>query len=321
MTKKALAEWLIAKQITQTEFNILDDLFANKAQKFTSEEITNLLQEEKQKKLREQEQRKKFQEEQEKKEQKNWFSSKRWLTDKEIDWALEQINLASHRQHFTILPSWQALTTHYESKDESDPEIFREFYHQLAESEKEIIIIPVNNPDFHWSLLVYEAKKKIFHHYDTLSGANWSYIRPLCQQLLTNLEIKEREQKKHLITHHKFAQGNSYDCGVGVIAIVERLITHYCNYQCPWNDKELGKDLNLKQERKKWRNKISELVNNGKKNKKIKKPPRPNHSQQEQPTNSNSFFAKLNNFNWWWLLLVIPVLVFIVFIKKIKGVF
>lgn len=307
--KKTLAEWLIANQITQNEFNNLDDLFTNKEQKFTQEEIINLLKEQKERKLQEEKIRKKICEEREKKDQNQWFTPQKWLTDREIDWALEQLQLNSSNKHFAILPSWQAITTFAESHNESDPQIFTEFYQQLNQENKEIIIIPVNKYQLHWSLLVYEVKKKIFHHYDTLSGLNWNYIRPLCQQILTNSEIEEKEQSRHLITHHNFNQGNGYDCGVGVIALAERLI----------NKQELFSDLNLGQERKKWRKKVKKLVNGEKKMKEPKQPPV--GTNQEKTAKSNSFFSQLGNFNGWWLLLIALVLVVLLIVRKIKNIF
>ncbi|CAG8739985.1 16939_t:CDS:2, partial [Racocetra persica] len=41
---------------------------------------------------------------------------------------------------------------------------------ELTDATAELVFIPVNQPNFHWSLLVYEAKTKTFYHYDTLRG-------------------------------------------------------------------------------------------------------------------------------------------------------
>jgi Ulp1 family protease len=159
---------------------------------------------------------------------------------------LEQLQLNSENKHFAVLPSWQAITTFSESRTESNPDIFTGFFQQLTENDKDIVLIPVNKYQLHWSLLVYEVKKKVFHHYDTASGLNWNYIKPLCQQVLENSGISEKEQEKHLQTHHDFSQGNGHDCGIGVIALTERFIIKH-----PQDDNELFKDLNLKSERQK----------------------------------------------------------------------
>lgn len=84
----------------------------------------------------------------------------------------------------------------------------------LSENGKELVLIPVNNPNFHWSLLVYEVKNKKFYHWDTLKGVNWDYAKPLCEELLKFLP--ENWQSPN----YQIKQRNGWDCGVATINVI-----------------------------------------------------------------------------------------------------
>ncbi|KLL04077.1 MAG: sentrin/sumo protease [Mycoplasmataceae bacterium RV_VA103A] len=155
---------------------------------------------------------------------KEWFKEGRWLTDKEIDWACARME---KDERFKILPAHQfylAKTV----KRATDPLIFKVLLKEINDSSKELVFIPVNNPNFHWSLLVYESKSKCFYHYDTLNGANDKYIKPLVKELMEQIQvvrnIKEDYLAKYLINKHDIRQNNGSDCGVAVIAIMRRVI-------------------------------------------------------------------------------------------------
>ena len=150
---------------------------------------------------------------------REWFSEKRWLSNKEIDWALERME---KNDKFKVLPAHQFYLAK-EAKRENDKFIFQELLNQINDKSKELVFIPVNNPNFHWSLLVYKVKEKKFWHWDTLGGANWGYVRPLVRELLENIHGKEVELGKYLVKKHDIRQENGYDCGIGVIAIIGRI--------------------------------------------------------------------------------------------------
>ncbi|MDR1670199.1 MAG: hypothetical protein LBR43_00535 [Spiroplasmataceae bacterium] len=155
----------------------------------------------------------------------SWFSEQRWLTDAEIDWAVEQIPLSDK---FKTLPAYQFHYVKEAKREEAEADLaFPELLNTINDQSKELIFIPVNNPDFHWSLLVYEVKTKIFYHYDTLRGANWEYAQPLCEELLKFLLVDWQDASYHLQTQHDIKQGNSYDCGVAVISLIERISGKY----------------------------------------------------------------------------------------------
>ncbi|CAG8792230.1 14619_t:CDS:2, partial [Racocetra persica] len=99
----------------------------------------------------------------------SWFTSsptksdkkaeetRRWLTDKEIDWATAKMEKK------------QSNAGLFSGKEE---ELFTYLLSELTDATAELVFIPVNQSNFHWSLLVYETKTKTFYHYDTLGGAN-----------------------------------------------------------------------------------------------------------------------------------------------------
>ncbi|CAG8531470.1 5439_t:CDS:2, partial [Cetraspora pellucida] len=165
---------------------------------------------------------------------------RRWLTDKEIDWATarmekkEQMPGAFPGQEtpskFKILPAHQF---HYvrdiTSKREKGWELaFKELLKEITDESKELIFIPVNNPNFHWSLLVFEVKGKKFYHYDTLGGANDKYVEPLVRELVGQIQavrnVKEDYLGKYLIKKYELRQNNGWECGVAVIAIMKRIM-------------------------------------------------------------------------------------------------
>ncbi|KLL04391.1 MAG: sentrin/sumo protease 8 [Mycoplasmataceae bacterium RV_VA103A] len=158
---------------------------------------------------------------------KEWFKEGRWLTDKEIDWATDRL---SKDKRFKILPAHQF---HYvrevTDKKETGWELsFKELLNQINDPSKELIFIPINNPNFHWSLLVYEISTKKFYHYDTLQGANDNYIKPLVRELVEQIQavrsIKEDYLRRYLINKHDLRQNNGCDCGIATIAIMRRIM-------------------------------------------------------------------------------------------------
>src|SRR5690242_364577 len=64
---------------------------------------------------------------------------------------------------------------------------FSELLSELTGFSGELVFIPVNSPNFHWSLLVYEVESKKFYHFDTLSGVNYGYTKPLAKELLEKI--------------------------------------------------------------------------------------------------------------------------------------
>ncbi|CAG8461805.1 14961_t:CDS:2 [Racocetra fulgida] len=75
-----------------------------------------------------------------------------------IDWAVER--MSKEQQMPGSFPGQET------------PRLFTYLLSELTDATAELVFIPVNQPNFHWSLLVYETKTKTFYHYDTLGGAN-----------------------------------------------------------------------------------------------------------------------------------------------------
>jgi Ulp1 family protease len=61
---------------------------------------------------------------------------------------------------------------------------FKELLKEINGPSKELIFIPINNPNFHWSLLVYGVKSKCFYYWDTLGGANDRYVEPFGEEVI-----------------------------------------------------------------------------------------------------------------------------------------
>ena len=127
---------------------------------------------------------------------------------------------------FKILP---AYLFHYVKESRGKKEVkaelaLGELVKELEGFKGDLVFIPVNNPNFHWSLLVYEVREKRFWHYDSLGGANWGYVEGLVRELLENiLQTKEIELEESLVAKNDIRQGNGWDCGIAVIAITRRI--------------------------------------------------------------------------------------------------
>jgi hypothetical protein len=208
-------------------------------------------------------------------EQKDWFTPRHWLSDKELDWALKQIEQewweknsfeptppsdpntiwcpsASYQTQpfFKILEATQFMFCR-ETLDNDDPsarDSFSVLLSELTGATEELVFIPVNNPDFHWSLLVYEVKEKKFYHFDTLNGANDTYVQPLVKEMLKFLLESWQDPSYHWATEYTISQGNTWDCGVAVLEITKRIIANS-------SLTELG-TFDFKQARKDWRQKL-----------------------------------------------------------------
>ncbi|KLL05386.1 MAG: hypothetical protein MRERV_1c061 [Mycoplasmataceae bacterium RV_VA103A] len=81
---------------------------------------------------------------------------------------------------------------------------------QINGPSKELTFIPINNSNFHWSLLIYEISTKKFYHYDTLQGVNDKYIRPLVRELVEQIQavrnIKEDYLGRYLIKNMRLGR-------------------------------------------------------------------------------------------------------------------
>lgn len=190
-------------------------------------------------------------------ENKEWFAPYRWLIDEEIDWAIEQIvkdkhNVSVHSYKFLAALDFMYVRNATPTLEADSYMSFPLLLSELTSEHNELVFIPVNNPDFHWSLLVYETKSQCFYHYDTLKGANYEYVKPLVKDLLQQIhQINNPNLTNYLIPCHDIHQHNGYDCGVAVISIIKRISE---KYQGTMKNIQLG-EFDFKNDRKKLRNK------------------------------------------------------------------
>ncbi|KLL04718.1 MAG: hypothetical protein MRERV_13c006 [Mycoplasmataceae bacterium RV_VA103A] len=198
---------------------------------------------------------------------KEWFKEGRWLTDKEIDWAVEKMSKEQQMPgsfpgqetpgRFKILPAHQFHLVREAQKWSKEEELFTYLLSELTDATAELVFIPVNQPNFHWSLLVYEAKTKTFYHYDTLRGVNWNYVKDLVYELLKELEVPNHLTGQHFYARHKIRQNNGWECGVAILAIIRRIKEKYGG---DMNNTELG-GLDFAKEREKLREKYLQEIN------------------------------------------------------------
>jgi len=101
-------------------------------------------------------------------------------------------------------------------------------------SSKELLFLPINDNvsyehagGMHWSLLVYERHRGIFHHFDSANQMNDKHARNTAEKIfnvLTGSCGKDIIFNSHLESPQ---QDNSYDCGVYIICITEIICNRY----------------------------------------------------------------------------------------------
>ena len=196
------------------------------------------------------------------KEKKKWFSpAPYWLTDGEIDWALgeikNQLELEGQGKRFKFLEATRFMyVLNVPNTTEADahlafPALINEF---TSFKNGELVFIPVNNPGFHWSLLVYEVKNKNFYHFDTLKKGNKEYVGPLVKELLKHIHEDENiNLTTHLFFRNSAIQENTSVCGVAVIAITERIVREGLDANL------VDLDHNFEPEREMWRQRLKSV--------------------------------------------------------------
>lgn len=140
------------------------------------------------------------------------FASNKWLIDKEVEFALSNIKQQFPNQHaFISVYEWPLL------KSNTDIEANARLLTELTNTEKELIFIPINNPNLHWSLLIYEIKTNKFYHLDSSRHKlNNEYIK----DVVNHLSLHKNATFKELDVPY---QPNSHDCGIYLITYVKLL--------------------------------------------------------------------------------------------------
>ncbi|CAN7938789.1 unnamed protein product [Ixodes hexagonus] len=113
----------------------------------------------------------------------------------------------------------------------------RDVLEQLKSLELErrtLIVLPVNDcTEFelpggcHWSLLVYDARKKIFEHYDSCNGSNTAHARRVAEALKSLLGL----DRVHVTEACCAQQHNSYDCGLHVLHNLQQACARHLGHR------------------------------------------------------------------------------------------
>jgi len=102
--------------------------------------------------------------------------------------------------------------------------------------------------------LVYEVKEKKFFHFDTLRGANDTYVKLLISELLKFLLESWQDPKYHCETRYHLKQGNTWDCGIAVIEILKAIAKDYPTFKKVLMYTKL--DFDFAKARKEWRERL-----------------------------------------------------------------
>lgn len=201
------------------------------------------------------------------------FAPQKWLIDQEIQFALTQLEQQfPNKNIFISVYEWPLLKTNVDI--EANARLFSELT-KAQQEEKELVFIPVNNPNTHWSLLVYEIKNSKFYHLDSSEAKlNEEYIKDIVNHLCQH---KKAEFLEPTVPH----QSNSYDCGIYLITFI-KLLSENTNLL------EIGfPEIDSENERNQWR----EMVDGSEKEfQNIQKPLNPliiNEQNEQKKINSN----------------------------------
>lgn len=164
---------------------------------------------------------------------KEWFSENRQLTAEEINWALKK--MPKHNKIKILLAEQFNLTdvAYKLIEDKDNNMLFSQLLNDIQDESAELVFIPVNNDDNHWSLLIYEKSSTFFYHYDINGGVNFEYTASLLRDLLTQMKPSVKssmnEQWWEIFVKNRLSQKkeNDYNGGIAVINIIKRIIQLY----------------------------------------------------------------------------------------------
>ena len=112
-----------------------------------------------------------------------------------------------------------------------DPEEMRENLDGLDLPAKDLVLLPVNDASSsdrgsHWSLLVFDARAKLFTHYDSIPGGNKRAAQRAYQKMRMLFDAPLEESKT------SGQQDNGSDCGLFLCMNAENLVSNYLNVPC-----------------------------------------------------------------------------------------
>ena len=98
----------------------------------------------------------------------------------------------------------------------------------MGVTDKELVIFFVNDGSIrsegsHWSVLIFQTEKSVFHHIDTLHNANKSHAKVLVKKIRKGLSITESQS----IFCQEKLQDNLYDCGLYALKHAFMAIKHF----------------------------------------------------------------------------------------------
>ncbi|RHZ35735.1 DnaJ domain-containing protein [endosymbiont GvMRE of Glomus versiforme] len=150
----------------------------------------------------------------------------RWLMGDDIKKAYDSFKENRElRNVFLLDPLYLGDLASGNSREEKERKIDTLINKRL--NENELVFLPANKENNHWSLFVYEKSKKTLHYYDSYGNSSFPYFKPLCKEIFAKLGISAGEIENHLKVEKMPQQNNGYDCGVYVIAATRALLERY----------------------------------------------------------------------------------------------
>ena len=164
--------------------------------------------------------------------------SGRWLNDACIEYALEIIRSSSPSSGSIrfVDPSVAFLIAHEDDWDDLQAAV--EDLFNGDDKNWQWLVLPVNNNEDpnvacggdHWTLVLYDRETSNFYHFDSsssTSGGSQDQVSRLCTKIRNLDNNTAATTSVNLVGVSCAKQGNSYDCGVYVIAFAATIAIHH----------------------------------------------------------------------------------------------
>lgn len=145
-----------------------------------------------------------------------------WLNDQIISFYFEYLQQEKFHLNPRILfisPEVTQLMKLMQGRDLLD------LLAQIQILEKEFVFFALNNNETtraggsHWSLLVMSKPENVFYHFDSSNNTNYSN----CDQFVRSLKEALNCRNFILKSPRSLQQNNSYDCGIHVLSMAEKI--------------------------------------------------------------------------------------------------
>lgn len=164
-----------------------------------------------------------------------------WLNDQIISFYyeyLEKIKYKNNRNLLFVSPEvTQCMKLMHGTELES-------LLQQLNAKDKSFIFFAFNDNESHeaggthWSLLVFSKPERMFFHFDSLGNSN----KDIVQKFVSHIKGALNLPNSQMSSIRCLQQTNSYDCGIHVLCMTDKIADYVNRYECVEGVEQLRHD-------------------------------------------------------------------------------